>query len=36
MTDNGHFKLVLKEDKMWLEPEITSQTEWRLKPEKEE
>ena len=35
-TDNGHFKLVLKEDRMWIEPEITSQTEWHLKPEKEE
>jgi hypothetical protein len=26
--DNGHYKLVLKNDKMWLEPEIKSQTDW--------
>ena len=29
-TDNGHFKLVLKEDKMWLEFEEKSPTEWYL------
>lgn len=28
--DNGHYKLVLKDDEMWLEPEITSQTEWYI------
>ena len=35
-SDNGHFRLILSKDRMWIEPEITSQTEWHLKPEKEE
>ncbi|MBC8459220.1 MAG: hypothetical protein H8D67_14595 [Deltaproteobacteria bacterium] len=35
-SDNGHFQLVLKEEKMWLEQEAKSQTEWYLEKEEGE